>query len=394
MRISTAQIYNNLLSGISSQQNIQNRGNAQISSGTRFQTPAQAGLDYKVSLDIRHAQTGITGSIEAVSLVENRLTISQTMLSDMNNVLTRAQSLAVQQADATVSASQRASAAVEVSHLISRFFDDANLRWQGQSVFGGTAVDQPAFISNAFNAGTAVYTAGANTSITAVTQSLNPNAVNDSYAITLDAAGTSITGITNAADTNLLAAPVALATGANAVTMSNGVALSISYNGVPDTVNQAAGNLTVSGALVQDTVTYNGNSQNRTVAVTPEQVVVSNVRGDNPAFTDAFTALKAFKDALNANDVTGIQNALGALTSAGDKVINLTTDVGGQLSAMKIYRTSYEDLKLQLDKQMNTHEAVDIPAVMAELQQSSIALQAAYSQIAQIKSLSLTNYLR
>ena len=148
MRISTSQIYNNLLSGISQQQQIQNKGNAQVSSGTRFQTPAQAGLDYKTSLDIRHAQSGIKGSLEAVSLVDARLNISQTMLSDMNNIMTRAQTLAVQQASSTVNANQRVSASIEVSHLISQFMNDANQRWQGQSLFSGTAVDRPAFVQD------------------------------------------------------------------------------------------------------------------------------------------------------------------------------------------------------------------------------------------------------
>jgi len=37
---------------------------------------------------------------------------------------------------------------------------------------------------------------------------------------------------------------------------------------------------------------------------------------------------------------------------------------------------------------------VDVPALVSEFQQSTIALKAAYSQISQIKSLSLVNFLR
>ena len=293
MRVSSTQIFNNLLSGINQQQRIQDQGNAQIASGTRFQTPAQAGLDYKVSLDLRHAQSGVKGSLEAIKVAENRLNISQTMLSDMNNVMTRAQAIAVQQASGGLTASQRASAAVEVDHLVTRFLNDTNQRWQGQSLFAGTAVDQPAFVQDA--------------------------------------------------------------------------------NGV---------------------VSYNGNNQDRIVAITASEQVVSNVRGDSQEFSNAFSALKGLKDALVANDVPGIQNAIGQLNTAGDGVVNLTTDVGGRISAMGFYKTSYEDIKLQLDKQLNTHEAVDVPAVVAQMQQSSIALQAAYSQISQLKSLSLVNFLR
>jgi len=293
MRVSTSQIYNNLLSGINKQQGIQNTGNAQIASGNRFQTPAQAGLDYKVSLDIRHAQSGIKGSLAAVDLIDTRLSSSQTMLNDMNNVLTRAQTLAVQQSDASMTASQRSTAAVEVDRLMTRFLDDANQRWQGQSLFAGTAVDRPAFVQDA--------------------------------------------------------------------------------NGV---------------------VTYNGNDQNRMVALTPEQQVVSNVRGDNQAFTDAFNSLQAFKTALEVNDTAGIQTSLGSLNTAGDGIINLTADVGSQINAMGFYKTSYQDQQLQLDLQLSNHESADVAAVVVQLEQSSIALQAAYNQVSQLKTLSLINFLR
>jgi len=393
MRISTAQIYNNLLTGIQNQMAIQSKGNAQVSSGTRFQTPAEAGLEYKLSLDIRHAQSGVKGSIDAITTAESRLGVSQTSLADMENIMIRAESLAVQQANTGLTAQDRAAAAVEVGHLIDRFMENANQTWNGQSLFAGTAVDQPAFVSNAFNAGTPVYTAGANTSITAVTQSLNPNAVNDSYAITLDATGTNITGITGTAGTNLLAAPVALAAGANAVTISNGVELSITYNGIPDTVNQAAGSLTVSGALQQGAVTYNGSNDDRLISVTTTQQVVSNVRGDAPGFVNSINALQNFQAALQANDIAAIQTSLGEVTSAGDGIINLTSEVGGRLSYFQSYRSSFEDMQIHLNQQLNTHEAVDIAAVVTDLEKSNIALQAAYSQISQLKSLSLTNYL-
>lgn len=293
MRISTTQVYTNLLAGITKQQDIQNTGNAQIASGTRFQTPAQAGLDYKISLDIRHAQTSIKGSLEAISFVESRLNASQTMLNDMSQAMTRVQTIAIQQAGATLTAAERASAAVEVGHLINRFIGDANQRWQGQSLFGGTATDRDAFVQDA--------------------------------------------------------------TGA---------------------------------------VTYNGNDQNRTVAITANQQVVSNIRGDSPAFIDAFNAMTTFKTALETNDAAAMQNSIGTLNAAGNSIIDVASDVGARLNAMGFYRTSFEDMQIQLDKQLNTHEAVDIPTVVAEMQQSSIALQAAYSQIAKLQSLSLTSYLR
>jgi len=292
MRVTTAQLYDSLLTGVKQQQNIQNSGNAKIASGTRFQTPAQAGIDYKTSLDLRHAQLGIQGSLESTITVESRLGSSQTLLNDMSNILQRAQVLATQMASEQVGATERQAAAQEVNHLLDQMFADANQQWQGQSLFAGTAVDKPAFVKD------------------------------------------------------------------------------------------IAGN-----------ITYNGSAQDRIVAISDQQQMVSNVRGDDPRFAAAFTAMQSFQTALQNNDQAAIQTSLGDLNSAGSGMIDLTSDIGARISAVRISRTSYEDMKVTLDKRLNDHEGVDIPAIVAQLQQSSIAMQAAYSQIAQLKSLSLTNYL-
>jgi flagellin-like hook-associated protein FlgL len=286
-------MYDNLLAGVNKQLAIQAKGTEQISSGTRFQRPADAGLDYKMSLDLRHAQVGVKGSLEAVKTAESRLGASQTMLNSMKNIMVRAQTLAVQQSSAGLGAAERSAAAIEVGHLLTQFANDANQKWQGQSLFSGTAVDKPSF--------------------------------------------------------------------------------------TPD----ALGNYT-----------YTGSSQDRIVAISDTLKVTSNIRGDNPSFGSALTALQGFKVALQNNDQVALQTSLSGLNSAGNSMIDLTSEVGGRLSALSVTRTSFEDMKFTLDKRINEHEAVDVPAIVAQLQQSSIALQASYSQISKVKSLSLINFLR
>jgi len=294
MRVTTAQLYSTLLNGVSQQQDILNQGNAQISSGTRYQTPAQAGgLNYKVSLNIRQTQSELKGDLGSIATAASRLSSSMSSLNDIGNVMTRAQALAVQMGTASTNATQRQSAAQQLTQLLNQVTSDANKKWQGQSLFAGTAVDKPAFVTDA------------------------------------------------------------------------------------------------SGKIV-----YNGNAQDRTVAISDGQQVISNVRGDNPAFTAAFSALEGFKIALQNNDVTGVRNAIGALTNAGNGIISLTSDVGARLNSATLNKTAIQDRQLNLKKQLNTQEAVDIPSVVVRMQQSRIALQAAYKEISQLQSLSLTNFLK
>jgi len=293
-RVTGASIYDSLLAGIRKQLDIQAQGNAQVSSGKRFQRPAQAALDYKTSLDIRHAQTGVAESLAAINTARTRLSASMNALNSMRQILVRAQTLAVQQASAQIGAAERAAAAVEARHLRDQFLALANQRLDGQSLFAGTAVDKDAF-------------------------ALDP------------------------------------ATGQ---------------------------------------ISYNGNTQSRTVAISPARTVVSNLRGDAPAFAQAFAGLQALETALTANDTAGIQNALGQLNAAGNGITDLTAEAGARIHSLDLQQQSFEDMKLTLEKRMNAHEGVDMAATISRLQQASTALQAAYSQVASLRNLSLVNFLR
>jgi len=294
INVTRNQLYNTLLTGIRNQLDIQARGNAQVSSGKRFQRPAQAALDYKISLDIRHAQTGVQSGLKAINTASTRLNNSMSALNSMRQLLVRAQTLAVQQSSGQIGASERQVAAVEVTNLRDQLLNFANQRLDGQSLFAGTAVNQDAFT---LNTGTGV-------------------------------------------------------------------------------------------------VSYNGNTQDRTVAISSSQTVVSNIRGDQTAFSQAFTSIQALETALSTNNIPGIQSALGQLNTAGKGMTDLTAEVGGRVHTLDLQRQSSEDMQFNLEKRLNTHEGVDIPAVVSQLQQASVAMQAAFSQVGSLRNLSLVNFLR
>jgi len=399
VRITTQQIFDNLLLGIRQQQQIQADGAAQISSGHRFTRPSEDGLGFKKSVDIRHVQAGIKSSLNGLSTATSRLGASSNALSQMLPLLQRAQALSVQQANATLGSSERQAAAAEVTTLQDQLLALANQKFEGESLFAGTATNTDAF-NTAFNAGLAQYTQGANTSITAVTQTANPNAVNDTYTITLDATGAQITNVTNSAGTDLLAAanggggPVTLVSGNNTLNLGNGVVLSATYDGTPQTNKTAGGSLAVTGANAAGNINYVGNAQDRVAAITSTQTVISNVRGDETAFTQAFSSIKALKDALTANDATGVQTALGQLNAAGDAMTELTAETGGRLSAVTLRKQVFQDLQVQTEQRRGQIEDADLATVAASLARSQVALQASFSEMARIGTLSLVQFLR
>ncbi|MDX8390304.1 MAG: hypothetical protein R8M38_07420 [Mariprofundaceae bacterium] len=289
MRVTQQLMYDNLLKGIRQQTDNRATAQANVSSGTRFQRPAQAGLDYKISLDIRHTQVQIQRGVDGISTARSRLDVSQALLNDMAQIMTRAQVIAVQQGTASVGAAERQNAAVEVAHLRDAMTQLANKRWEGQAVFSGIATDQDAF----------------------------------------DASGA-----------------------------------------------------------------YIGSNQDRIVAISATESVVSNVRGDDTAFIDSFASLQALEDALTNNDQTAVITALGSLNLAGNSMVNLTSKVGSQISSLDVREQAFQDMKFTLEKRLNDHEGVDIPAMVVQLQQAENALQASYSQVSNMKQLSLLNFLR
>jgi len=293
MRVTSQQMYDTLLAGIRNQLQTQADSTEQISSGRRFTRPSQDGLGYKTSLDIRHVQKGIDAGLQAVSVAKLRLGSSQNALSQMQPIIQRAQVLAVQQANATLSAGERSTAATEVARLQEQLLSLSNQSFDGSPLFAGTA-----------------------TSTTAI----------------------------------------ALDGGGNAV--------------------------------------YQGNAQDRVVAITSTETMTTNVRADHTAFTQVFSSIQTLKTALNANDATGIQNSVNTLTAAGNAMAELTGEVGGRMRSVGLREQTFFDMRTQVEARLNAHESVDIAKVATQLSQSQTALQAAYAEVSRLSSLSLVHYLK
>ena len=139
---------------------------------------------------------------------------------------------------------------------------------------------------------------------------------------------------------------------------------------------------------------YQGNAQDRSVAITPTQSIVSNVRADHTAFSQIFSSIKSLKDALTSNDVSGIQSSIDLISSASSAMVGLNAEVGGRLNSLTMRENTFLDMDTQMQIQLSQHESVDMAEVAMNLAQSQTSLQAAYAEVAKFNSLSLVNFLR
>ncbi len=138
---------------------------------------------------------------------------------------------------------------------------------------------------------------------------------------------------------------------------------------------------------------YQGAVQDRTIDISTTITLVSNIRGDEAAFTSAFGALENLQLALQNNNVAGIQSAVDETTRASSAMADLNAKLGALHNVFDAHLSVFRNSDVLLQQRLSTHEQVSLPDVITQLEQSSITLQALYSQVSRFQKLSLVNYL-
>jgi flagellar hook-associated protein 3 FlgL len=158
------------------QQNVQNLNTAthQLASGRRVNQlsddPAAV-----AALVANHNQASQDDQfLQNIASLQNRLQVSDSTLSNVVAVLTRAISIGTEGANGTLSAGDRQAIAGEVQGLTSQLLSLANTQYQGTYIFAGTAVTTQPFT---LNVGTNTVTYNGNNNNTSV-QLSSGNSIN------------------------------------------------------------------------------------------------------------------------------------------------------------------------------------------------------------------------
>lgn len=427
MRVTSQSIYNTLLAGIRNQMQTQSQGTEQISSGRRFSRPSEDGVAYTTSLNIRHAQSGIEASLNAISTTKLRLGVSSNALNDIVPIMQRAEFLATQQANGTFSASERQTASIEVAALQNQLLALANSTFEGEALFAGTATDVQAIQLNA--SGDAIYQGNTQDRTVAITptQSTVSNVRADHSAFTQ--AFSSIKALKGSlaangqVNTEQRQMATALVTGAGTPATSATL--------LQDLTDGASGSL---GVLANDTISISGtNRTGGAVSATftvadPATDTVADLLADielafgaqvtasmdgngNVTITDNQAGESSLSFSLTANNEgagslgfgaetvvqegrSTIQATIDLVTSATNAMAALNAEVGSRLTSLAIRENTFMGMETQMQIQLSQHESVDMAEVAIRLSQSETALQVAYAEVVKFNSLSLVNFLR
>lgn len=142
--------------------------------------------------------------------------------------------------------------------------------------------------------------------------------------------------------------------------------------------------------------TYDGDNnpftikigQNTTVAVGKDGESVFKAPG-----MDAFQILTDFKTALENNDVSGIQDAIGNLDSFFDHVNTQISDVGSKTLRMQVKESIFNDIDITNRERLSQIEDADLVEAIINLKAKELAYQAALTSSSRIMELSLVNYM-
>lgn len=121
------------------------RLNAQVASGKRVLSPADDAVAYARAKGLQGVLTATAQYQDNIGLAQERLSVAESSLASMEDVLARAKELALQQANPTYDASQRATMAEEAQQLIDGLVTLGNADVEGQHIFAGYATGTAPF---------------------------------------------------------------------------------------------------------------------------------------------------------------------------------------------------------------------------------------------------------
>ena len=145
MRVTAAQVYRSQLQRTRRKSSEAFSAQEKAISGRKLLRPSDDPAGAARSVRIREMRGDIGTARGKIDTVEKELLHQEQALGSMTNLLSRARELALQMANPTASAGDRASAAVEIDQIQSGIIAFANTRIGDKRVFAGSQTDGDAF---------------------------------------------------------------------------------------------------------------------------------------------------------------------------------------------------------------------------------------------------------
>lgn len=397
MRISSQSIRNLFVAQLGIQQAGLSKTQLQVSTGLRFNRPAEDPVAASQSLDLQRALEQNDQFQTNTGLATSRLQLSEGTLSSVTDNLQRVRELAVQAANATETAEGRRMIATEVRQRLDAILQLANVQdGNGQYLYAGYSTGVRPFSNSPagyvysgdqgqrqvqIGPGRLIADSDAGSTIFQLVRNGNGTFVVGQGAANTGTAYVGARGVADLAQWDngsysiVFTSPTTYDIVDGSGTLASGAYVpgqSIGFRGVQ---------LTLEGTpATGDRFTF-GPSVNQDMFSMLDALARAL---ETPASTPA--GLAAFRGAMN----TGIENVDQSIGS----IVRARADVGGRLQALETQQTTNTDLGLQLKTTLSQTRDLDYAEAVTRMNQQLTALQAAQASYVKVMGLSLFNYLR
>jgi flagellar hook-associated protein 3 FlgL len=378
----------------------------QVATGKRINRPSDDPIGQPLVLDYEKTLAATDQYLRNIGRGETYITASESALQTVQDQLQRAHELAVQMANDTNSALDRAAAAFEVREIFGQLIAVANTSLEGRYLFAGDQTQTLPFVDHGRYTGTAL--------VLPVTVTA---AVDDQLTLSVDGVSTTITLPAGGyASGSALASMVETAINTDPTLSADGISVSVAFDtdhlvitsdatGGTSAVVPTGGTAQITLGLVAGTSepsgTYLGNSAEVSFLVSPNTPIVMNLPGDRlfkgvgvTGGVDIFAAVAGLQVALETDDAAGIQTALSNLGAAQEQVINERALLGGRLNRVDATKAMLDDFKLSVEKFKSQIEDADMTQVITDLTLQQTALEATRATAARVMQQSLLDFLR
>ncbi len=146
-----------------------------------------------------------------------------------------------------------------------------------------------------------------------------------------------------------------------------------------------------------DTVAYSGNSETQSIAVSENQTVQILVPGSSiftGSSTNIFDSVRDLLTALEGNNRTGIEAAIGNLDLATAQISDAQGTIGGLANRLQVTKDGLDTAKLTISRAISENQDADLATAITQLRLQEVAVDAASQAFTRIFDQSLLNYLR
>jgi flagellar hook-associated protein 3 FlgL len=405
MRVSENVKYNTIVNSMFKSQDSYNKLTEKVTTLKEINRPSDDPVGMTRVLNLRESKASVEQYSRTINGCESWLTITESKLSAVEDLLVNAREVAVGQSTATASAETRSTEAETVQQLIDEMLTLANSKYEGRYLFSGTKSDVAPFSSTGRDAteiGTAEAADGNTFDGTVTSSGTYTGSANKTYVVKITGwdEGTRTATYSVSADggeswastgeTFVLPDGGSVATG----DIGDGIDLTFEDSGA---VELAAGDILYVNALAAGY--YNGNGGEQSVNIGEGAAFAYSISGE-AAFTDKgdgaveiFEVLNSLKEALENNDQEGISALLDDLEAASNQISKNISKCGTRMNRLEIAQSSMTDMELDLTQLISETEDADISEIITKLSMKEIVLQASYSVASKIGNLTILDFL-